>query len=85
MCGYYYSYNIPVKKVSDSILLRGPEQFKKLDVENEHFGHALLSTRGTSPQQPIQNKDGTLVYNGSTYNSKNNDTQWIIDNLDQTV
>ena len=85
MCGYYYSYNIPVKKVSNSILLRGPEQFNRLDVENEHFGHALLSTRGTSPQQPIQNSYGTLVYNGSTYNSKHNDTQWIVDNLDNHI
>ena len=85
MCGYYYSYNIPVEKVSNSILLRGPEQFNRLDIENEHYGHALLSTRGNSPQQPIQNKYGTLVYNGSTYNSKMNDTTWIVDNLDNLV
>ena len=85
MCGYYYSYNIPIKKVSNSILLRGPEQFNKLAVENEHFGHALLSTKGTSPQQPIQNKHGTLVYNGSTYNSKQNDTTWIVNNLDDRL
>ena len=85
MCGYYYSYNIPITKVTDSILLRGPEAFCKLDYDNEHFGHALLSTRGTSPQQPIQNNTGTLVYNGSTYNSKDNDTQWIVDNLDNRV
>jgi asparagine synthetase B (glutamine-hydrolysing) len=85
MCGYYYSYNIPIRTVSNSILLRGPEQFNKLDVENEHFGHALLSTQGTSPQQPIQNKHGTLVYNGSTYNSNDNDTDWIIRNLDDRL
>ena len=85
MCGYYYSYNIPVVTVSNSILLRGPEQFNKLDVENEHFGHALLSTQGTSPPQPIQNKHGTLVYNGSTYNSKQNDTKWIVNNLDDRL
>ena len=85
MCGYYYSYNIPVLTVSNSILLRGPEQFNKLDVENEHFGHALLSTQGTSPPQPIQNKHGTLVYNGSTYNSKQNDTKWIVNNLDDRL
>jgi len=85
MCGYYYSYNIPIHKVSNSILLRGPEQFNRLDIENEHYGHALLSTRGDSPPQPIQNKHGTLVYNGSTYNSKSNDTTWIVDNLDNLV
>ncbi len=83
MCGYYYSYNIPIKTVTNSILLRGPEQFNRLDVENEHFGHALLSTQGTSPPQPIQNKHGTLVYNGSTYNSNGNDTDWIVNNLDR--
>ena len=85
MCGYYYSYNIPIKTVTNSILLRGPEQFNRLDVENEHFGHALLSTQGTSPPQPIQNKHGTLVYNGSTYNSKQNDTMWIVNNLDRQL
>jgi len=85
MCGYYYSYNIPVVTVTNSILLRGPEQFNKLAVENEHFGHALLSTQGTSPQQPIQNKHGTLVYNGSTYNSNDNDTNWIVRNLDDRL
>jgi asparagine synthetase B (glutamine-hydrolysing) len=85
MCGYYYSYNIPVVTVTNSILLRGPEQFNRLDVENEHFGHALLSTQGTSPPQPIQNKHGTLVYNGSTYNSKHNDTDWIVNNLDNRL
>ena len=85
MCGYYYSYNIPVVTVTNSILLRGPEQFNKLGVENEHFGHALLSTQGTSPQQPIQNKHGTLVYNGSTYNSNDNDTNWIVRNLDDRL
>ena len=85
MCGYYYSYNIPITTVINSILLRGPEQFNKLDVENEHFGHALLGTQGTSPPQPIQNKHGTLVYNGSTYNSNDNDTQWIVNNLDDRL
>ena len=85
MCGYYYSYNIPVVTVTNSILLRGPEQFNRLDVENEHFGHALLSTQGTSPPQPIQNKHGTLVYNGSTYNSNDNDTAWIVNNLDDQL
>jgi asparagine synthetase B (glutamine-hydrolysing) len=85
MCGYYYSYNVPNIKIANSILLRGPEEFNKLDYDNEHFGHALLSTRGSSPQQPIQNNSGTLVYNGSIYNSSQNDTQWIIDNLDHRV
>ena len=85
MCGYYYSYNVPIIKIVNSILLRGPEQFRRLDYDNEHFGHALLSTQGTSPSQPIQNKHGTLVYNGSTYNSQSNDTQWIVDNLDNRL
>ncbi len=70
MCGYYYSYNIPIDSgVWDSIQRRGPESFNRIDVKNEHFGHALLNTRGKSTPQPIQNNAGTLVYNGSTYNS----------------
>lgn len=86
MCGYYYSYNITIDSESlDSIRRRGPESFKRLDIKNEHFGHALLSTQGTSPSQPIQNSQGTLIYNGSTYNSNANDTQWIVDNLDEKL
>ena len=85
MCGYYYSFNIPIGKVSNSILLRGPESFTQLHINNEYFGHALLSTQGTSPQQPIQNSSGTLVYNGSTYNTPDNDTQWIIHSLDEKL
>ena len=86
MCGYYYSYNIPIDSgVWDSIQRRGPESFNRIDVKNEHFGHALLNTRGKSTPQPIQNNAGTLVYNGSTYNSLLNDTKWIVDNLDETL
>ena len=86
MCGYYYSYNIPIdSEVWDSIQRRGPESFNRIDVKNEHFGHALLNTRGKSTPQPIQNNAGTLVYNGSTYNSPLNDTKWIVDNLDETL
>ena len=80
MCGYYYSYNISMDIESlDSIRRRGPDAFNQLTVKNEQFGHALLTTRGKSTPQPIQNSQGTLVYNGSTYNSDGNDTQWIVD------
>ena len=86
MCGYYYSYNITIDSESlDSIRRRGPDDFNQLTVKNEQFGHALLSTQGTSPNQPIQNSQGTLLYNGSTYNSNGNDTQWIVDNLDEKL
>ena len=86
MCGYYYSYNISMDIESlDSIRRRGPDAFNQLTVKNEQFGHALLTTRGKSTPQPIQNSQGTLVYNGSTYNSDGNDTQWIVDNLDEKL
>ena len=83
MCGYYYSHNkiIPSGPMQN-IKRRGPEGFTNLHLGNEYFGHSLLNTRGKSTTQPIQNKHGTLVYNGSTYNSAGNDTQWIVDNLD---
>ena len=83
MCGYYYSHNkiIPSGPMQN-IKRRGPEGFDSLHLDNEYFGHSLLNTRGKSTTQPIQNKHGTLVYNGSTYNSAGNDTQWIAGNLD---
>jgi len=88
MCGYYYSYNIPIDgnhNFVSSIKYRGPEFFDCISVDNEYYGHALLNTRGASTPQPIQNKHGILVYNGSTYNSKDNDTQYIINNLDNNL
>ena len=83
MCGYYYSHNkIIPSGLMQNIKCRGPEGFTSLHLGNEYFGHSLLNTRGKSTTQPIQNKHGTLVYNGSTYNSAGNDTQWIAGNLD---
>lgn len=86
MCGYYYSHNLPIDSQSlTNLVRRGPESFSALTLAHEQFGHALLNTRGESTQQPIQNNHGTLVYNGSTYNSVDNDTQWIIRNLDEKL
>ena len=86
MCGYYYSHNISIdSEALESIHRRGPEAFNCLNLNNEYFGHSLLNTRGKSTPQPIQNSRGTLVYNGSTYNSDDNDTQWIVDNLDERL
>ena len=83
MCGYFYSYNIEIPAgPMQSIRRRGPEFFNLLNIENEYFGHSLLNTRGRSVPQPIQTSDGILVYNGSTYNDKQNDSQWLADNLD---
>ena len=85
MCGYFFSNNIKIKDSAlYSIKRRGPESYTNINVSGcGVYGHALLSTRGNSPTQPIQNKHGVLVYNGSTYNSTANDTQWIADNLDE--
>lgn len=86
MCGYYYSHNLPVDNgLLESIRRRGPEDFHELKFGKEQFGHALLTTRGKSTLQPIQNAHGTLVYNGSTYNCVDNDTQWIVNNLDEEL
>ena len=85
MCGYYYSTN---KHLSNTEYLkrRGPEGWQTLDHEYGKFGHSMLNTIGALIKQPYQTKHGILLYNGSTYNSKaNNDTQWLADNLTNTV
>lgn len=86
MCGYFYSHNVPNWYQNlESLDRRGPENTSWFDRDNEQFYHSLLNTKGPVVKQPISNDHGTLLYNGSTYNSEGNDTQWIVQNLDANL
>ena len=82
MCGLFYGHSVSVTTALDYLHRRGPENFNEVIIDKEHFGHTLLHTRGQNTQQPAHNEHGYLLYNGSTYNSKHNDTKWLIQNLD---
>jgi asparagine synthetase B (glutamine-hydrolysing) len=65
---------------------RGPEGFTEQYTDLGYFAHSMLTTIGTNTPQPYQTKFGTLLYNGSTYNSGGeNDTQWIGQRLDDKL
>ena len=84
MCGIYYSNKINAFN-STGLKRRGPEKWTEEQNELGHFGHGLLSTIGEKTEQPIHNSHGILLYNGSTYNQKSNDTKFISDNLNDKV
>lgn len=84
MCGYWYSNKKHfTSETVEIIKRRGPEYYSEVSNDLGHFGHALLTTIGDVVRQPLANKHGILLYNGSTYNSQpDNDTAWISNNLD---
>lgn len=86
MCGILYSHDS--ESFSDLTVLkkRGPEGFCEVSNDLGYFFHSMLNTIGDLTQQPLANKHGLLLYNGSTYNSKNqNDAKWIVDRLDNNL
>ena len=80
MCGIYYS-TVKAEFEASGLKRRGPEGWTTLENHQGYFAHSLLSTIGAPTKQPITTDHGTLLYNGSTYNQKDNDSQWIADNL----
>jgi len=80
VCGIYYSTDNQ-KYENKSLKRRGPEKWTQVTNDFGTFAHSLLSTIGSPTDQPILNNHGTLLYNGSTYNQKSNDTKWISQNL----
>jgi len=84
MCGIYYS-TLKTQFEDNGLKRRGPEDWRTLENELGYFAYSMLSTIGKPTKQPIATKQGILVYNGSTYNQKNNDAQWIADNLSNSV
>jgi len=86
MCGILFS--IDNKKITDldALKRRGPDGFQAVENNLGYFVHSHLNTIGESIVQPLKTKFGYLLYNGSTYNSKNsNDTKWLGDQLDDKI
>ena len=86
MCGILYSQD--ATSFSDLTFLkqRGPEGFQQQNHQLGYFAHSLLNTIGEKVEQPLHNTHGVLLYNGSTYNSQNqNDTQWLAQQLDEKL
>lgn len=82
MCGILFSLDKEKIGDLDAVKRRGPENFREVENELGYFAHSLLNTIGKSVPQPLQNKKGVLLYNGSTYNNSGNDALWISQNLD---
>ena len=86
MCGILFS--LDKEKISDleTLKKRGPENFNEVENDLGYFVHSLLNTIGKSVPQPMQNKKGVLLYNGSIYNhNSSNDAEWISQNLDDNL
>jgi asparagine synthetase B (glutamine-hydrolysing) len=83
MCGYWYSNSVlPTNTELKNMHRRGPHGNGELDNSLGCFRHALLKTRPPSASQPAQNRYGVLLYNGSVYNTDENDTEWLLAQLD---
>jgi len=86
MCGYFYSNQVnPTNDDLINIRRRGPDAFCRLDTPLGHFAHSLLITKPPETKQPYVTKNGVLLYNGSTYNTEGNDTQWIASQLNHNI
>lgn len=86
MCGILYSLDSNGFTDLKFLKQRGPEDYTETSNELGYFVHSLLNTIGNSVKQPLTNNYGTLLYNGSTYNSLGkNDTNWIFENINGTL
>lgn len=86
MCGIVYSQNKNGIQDLATIKRRGPEGFKELQNDFGYFAHSLLNTIAEPVAQPLTNKHGVLLYNGSTYNNNSgNDSKWLSEQLDDNL
>ena len=86
MCGYWYSNNtLPTDEDLINVRRRGPDGFQRLENELGNFSHALLITKPPRYDQPVVNAHGVMLYNGSIYNVKDNDTIWLKNQFDNNL
>ena len=72
MCGIYCSNLSSLKEGfgEDLLKLRGPDHLSKVQIENFHISHSLLSITGDIAPQPFTKKNIACLYNGEIYNHK---------------
>lgn len=86
MCGILYSQDSNGFTNLEILKRRGPEGFSEHTNELGYFVHTMLHTIGEKTDQPLINKHGILLYNGSIYNSNTkNDTNWLFQQLDENL
>jgi asparagine synthase (glutamine-hydrolysing) len=71
MCGIIGGFDIPqIEKGLDSIIHRGPDHQKIIQMDNIYFGHVRLSIIDTSSDsnQPFVYGKTTMVFNGTIWN-----------------
>lgn len=86
MCGILYSQDKSKIVNLETLKRRGPEKFIDLQNELGYFAHSLLNTIGSATPQPLINKHGILLYNGSIYNIQDqNDSKWLSNQLDEKL
>jgi hypothetical protein len=75
MCGFFYSSFGRIQNISlQDLAVRGPDGVSELDNELGYFYHSRLATQQNVSVQPVQNNHGVLLYNGTEYSLKQNDT-----------
>ncbi len=71
MCGIYCSNLSPLREGEGEALLglRGPDHLSKIQVDDFHISHSLLSITGNITPQPFVKKNIVCLYNGEIYNA----------------
>jgi asparagine synthetase B (glutamine-hydrolysing) len=85
MCGILFSSDNIGLGDMQMLERRGPESKKTITNDLGYFFHSNLNTIGDITVQPIVNKKGILLYNGSTYGISGNDAIWLSESLDDNL
>lgn len=82
MCGLFFSTQEPGNVDFSDLAARGPDYQNSVTNSLGYFYHSNLSTRLQQSQQPISTHYGCLLYNGTQFEFKHNDAEFIANNLD---
>jgi len=85
MCGFVYS-NKDINEIDlKDLTPRGPDDSHFDKNKLGYFYHCRLATRDTKIKQPAKNNFGILLYNGTEYSLKENDLDYILNNLNDNI